>query len=286
MRDSMHSAPLRVGRSVSMDLTEDTAECIPLETPAASDSVPAGLRNAWQWLAMITMIVDHIGYFYNISALRYVGRFGMPLYAMLFVITIRNRQFKLGRILLLGALSQYQYMYIFGEPQLNIIFGFAIFAWTAEGIRRRHWLTIIAGLLLMLIPVSYDWYLYLTLATFYWIEPKAAQRGAFAVLTGVYVYLSYVGNYAYWWRQLLAIGAPFIEGIKAPRPNKYLYRYFYPGHLLILAVMQYMLIGTPWLSFDRYDPPQVDYRYDAHDDWGNEGIDPDDYDWVDETPTD
>lgn len=213
---------------------------------------------------MITMIVDHIGYFYQISSLRYVGRLGMPLYAMLFVITVRRQQINFKRILLLGLLSQYQYLYIFGECQLNIIFGFAIFAWTAEGIRRRRLPMIITGILMMWIPVSYGWYLYATLATFCWIEHKSLQRGVFAVLTGIYSFYSYLIGYTLWWRQLLAMFAPFIEGIKAPRPNKYLYRYFYPGHLLVLAVIQYSLIGTPWPTVNR-DEPQTDY-YDAYED--------------------
>ncbi len=237
---------------------------IPNDTAPHSTDESTGLRNAWQWLAMITMIIDHIGYFYQISPLRYVGRLGMPLYAMLFVITVRRQQINFKRILLLGLLSQYQYLYIFGELQLNIIFGFAIFAWTAEGIRRRCLPVTVTGFLMMWIPVSYGWYLYATLATFCWIERKSLQRGVFAVLTGIYSLYSCLIGYSLWWRQLLAMFAPFIEGIKAPRPNKYLYRYFYPGHLLILAVIQYAMIGTPWPRFNHYEP-QTDY-YDTYED--------------------
>lgn len=236
----------------------DISEHIPLNSTTHTVTDTPGLRNAWQWLAMITMILDHIGYFYAIASLRYVGRLGMPLYAILFVITVQKNQFDLKRVLLLGLLSQYQYLYIFGEPQLNIIFGFAIFAWTVEGIRRRHWPKIIVGVLMMGIPVSYGWYLYFTLATFYWIENKAAQRGVFAVLTSIYTYYNCLkGGH---WRQLLAICAPFIQGIKAPRPNKYVYRYFYPGHLLILAMIQYHTTGTFKLSFEHYQPrPNTHY---------------------------
>lgn len=206
-----------------------------------------GLRNAWQWLAMVTMLLDHIGYLYYLEPLRYVGRLAMPLYTILFVITIQANQIHLKRLLLLGLVSQIPFMYIFQTftylsffpvPQLNIIFGFAIFAWTAEGVQKRNWLTIITGLLMMWIPISYGWYLYATLGLFYWLRGKALQRGLFWMVTVIYVMLSGVHP-----RQLLATCVPFIQGIKAPRPNKYLYRYFYPGHLMILAVLYYFSIG-------------------------------------------
>lgn len=265
----------------------DTSEQhIPANSTTHTITESPGLRNAWQWLAMITMILDHIGYFYNISPLRYIGRLGMPLYAILFVITLQKGQLNLKRVLLLALLSQVQYMYIFQDffelhsfriPQLNIIFGFAIFAWTVEGFRKRHWFTMIVGLLLMWIPVSYGWYLYATLATFYWIDNKTSQRGFFAVLTGIYTYYNYLkGGH---WRQLLAVCAPFIEGIKAPRPNKYLYRYFYPGHLLVLAVMQYTMIGTFYLPVGRYEPEPAYYDVNGFDGYLDEMIPYDGYEW-------
>ena len=156
-----------------------TLDDVPLLAPAKNPLADSGgLRNAWQWLAIVTMVLDHIGYLYEIPSLRCIGRLGMPLYAILFVVTIQKHQVHLGRILLLALLSQVPYMYIFQHsfylydfrlPQLNIIFGFAIFAWTTEAVRRQNRLKIIAGFLMMCIPVSYGWYLYFTLATFYWI---------------------------------------------------------------------------------------------------------------------
>ncbi len=199
-----------------------------------------GVRNAWQWLAMLTMTLDHIGFLYPaVEFLRYPGRLGMPLYAILFVVTIQKHQIHLRRILILAFISQIPYQYIFQLPHLNIIFGFAIFAWTAEAIRQHNRLKAVVGLLMMLIPVSYGWYLYGTLAIFYFLDNKRSQRSSFFVLTAVYTYISSVN-----WRQMLAVAVPFLTWLKAPRPNKYLYRYFYPGHLAILAVI-YTLTTAP-----------------------------------------
>jgi len=193
------------------------------------------LRNAYQWLAMITMVMDHAGHLYEIPALRYFGRLAMPLYAILFVMTLRSGHLHLERLFWLAAVSQLPAMYVVDLEKLNIIFGFWIFGWTVHAFEKRNWSDAAAGLLMMLIPVSYGWYLYLTMFIFYCLRERYFQVMAFAVATATYTYLMQVHL-----RQLLAIGVPFIRGIKAPRPNKYLYRYFYPGHLVILAMLKYL----------------------------------------------
>jgi len=200
------------------------------------------LRNAYQWLAMITMILDHAGYLYELPALRYAGRLAMPLYAILFVMTVQSGHVNLKRLLGLALAAQLPGMYVMDIPKLNIIFGFCFFAWTVEGIESRRYLKAVAGVLLMLIPVSYGWYLYVTLWIFWGLRNPIVQGLAFAAATGTYTWLSGVHP-----RQLLAAGVPLIRGIKAPRPNKYLYRYFYPGHLIILAVLKYVQMrGSLW----------------------------------------
>lgn len=193
------------------------------------------LRNAYQWLAMATMAMDHAGHLYEIPALRYFGRLAMPLYAILFVMTLRSGHLHLGRLFWLAAASQLPAMYVVDLEKLNIIFGFWIFGWTVHALEKRNWLDVAAGMLMMLLPVAYDWYLYATLFIFYCLREKHLQVLAFAVTTAAYTYLMETHL-----RQLLAIGVPLIQGIKAGRPNKYLYRYFYPGHLVILAMLKYL----------------------------------------------
>ena len=195
------------------------------------------LRNAYQWLAMATMAMDHVGYLNEIPVLRYFGRLAMPLYAILFVMTLRSGHLHLGRLFWLAAASQLPAMYVVDVDKLNIIFGFWIFGWTVHAFEKRNRLNVAAGLLMMLLPVSYDWYLYATMFIFYCLREKYVQAMAFAVATAAYTYLM-----EFHLRQLLAIGVPFIQGIKAPRPNKYLYRYFYPGHLAILSIVKYLQI--------------------------------------------
>jgi len=193
------------------------------------------LRNAYQWMAMGTMAMDHVGYLYDISCFRYFGRMAMPLYAILFVMTVRSGHLNLPRLFWLAAASQLPAMYVVDIDKMNIIFGFWIFGWTVLAFEKRNWFDFAAGLLMMLLPVSYDWYLYATMFILYCLRNTYAQGAAFALVTAAYTFLFTMHP-----RQLLAVAVPFIQGIKAPRPDTYLYRYFYPGHLIILAALKYL----------------------------------------------
>ncbi len=235
-----------------------------------------GLRSGWQWVAMVTMLADHVGFmYYQYNFLRYAGRLAMPLYAMLFVMTIRSGHVRPWRLLLLAAVSQVPYLLIFYPgslrgADLNIIFGFLIFYWLTAAIEKRHWLGIVLVTASMCIPISYGWYLYTSMAAFYWLEgDRRKQWSAFALLTIVYTWMTSVHP-----RQLLAICVPFIRGIKLPRPNQYLYRYFYPGHLLVLVVVDVLIMGylvTPFGTFgspppDNYDDTEYEYYDETYDD--------------------
>ena len=231
-----------------------------------------GLRNAWQWLAMITMLLDHLGYlYYDLIAFRYIGRLGMPLYAMLFVMSMQSGRINHKRLLIIAMISQIPYLLIFTDPQVlkdlyfNIIFGFYVFYWMTVAVKHRSWLGIAAVFAAMWIPVAYCWYLYASMAAFYWLDHKPhAKNSVFAIATVVYTYLTDTHL-----RQLLAILAPLIQGIKAPRPPKYLYRYFYPGHLFILLIIDFMIIGVVYTPFGTFPKPTDD----TESQWYNEYYD-------------
>ncbi|MHC5083611.1 MAG: TraX family protein [Planctomycetota bacterium] len=219
--------------------------------PNHLDECKPGLRNAWQWIAMVTMLADHLGYWDEIAPLRAIGRLAMPLYCILFVISLRKNQVNGLRLLLIAAASQIPFMLYIEVRQLNIIFGFFIFYWFIQSQLQKKNLQMIIALAVLIytglplpvfLPVSYGWYLYTTLFIFYRLGTKIDQRFAFAFITCLYVWM--VRHVTEFPRQLIAIIVPFIEGIHLRRPNKYLYRYFYPGHLAILAIVKIIMAGS------------------------------------------
>lgn len=232
----------------------------------ATGSIDDGLRNAWQWLAMVTMTLDHIGFLYPpYDFLRYAGRLAMPLYALLFVATLRSGHVNHWRLLVIAGAAQLPYLLLFDDLRLNIIFGFSVFYGLTVAVRKHSLPGILLAGLAMCLPVSYGWYLYGTLAVFYWLDRPEKQVGIFAILTLVYTWMTGVHP-----RQLLAVGVPFIRGLRLPRPNKYLYRYFYPGHLLILLVIDICIMGyvvTPFGVFPKPDPSlETQDYYEYYDD--------------------
>ncbi|MBW8015607.1 MAG: hypothetical protein FVQ82_05435 [Planctomycetes bacterium] len=213
------------------------------------------LRSAWQWLAMVTMLLDHLGFLYSdLLAFRYIGRLAMPLYAMLFIMSIQSGRVSHKRVLILALISQIPYLLLFGELKFNIIFCFYIFYWMTVAVKRRSWLGMVAVFAAMWIPSSYGWYLYASLAAFYWLDHKpGAKRSVFAIFTVIDTCLTNTHP-----RQLLAIVAPFLQGIKAPRPPKYLYRYFYPGHLFVLLIIDFLIFGSVITPFGTFPKPADD----------------------------
>ena len=101
------------------------------------DHIKPGLRNAYQWIAMVTMVLDHVGYWDNIAPLRAVGRLAMPLYCILFVISVRKNQVNGLRLFIIAAISQIPFMLYIEEIQLNIIFGFFFFYWLVTSQQKK-----------------------------------------------------------------------------------------------------------------------------------------------------
>lgn len=79
-----------------------------------------------QWIAMLTMLIDHIGivYFPEQTWLRVIGRIAFPLYAYLMVIgykRTRNYRKYVFRVAVLAAISQPAYQWAFDTNRLNIV---------------------------------------------------------------------------------------------------------------------------------------------------------------------
>ncbi|GAA4923728.1 TraX family protein [Nesterenkonia rhizosphaerae] len=80
--------------------------------------------------AVITMILDHVGFVYDIDALRIVGRFAFPAFAYLLVTGFQHtssRRRYLVRLLVFAVFAQVPYYLLFEYGhQLNILFTLAL----------------------------------------------------------------------------------------------------------------------------------------------------------------
>ncbi len=182
-------------------------------------------RNAMQWVACVTMLLDHIGHIYELPILRCAGRIAMPYYCMLFVLTGKKQSYDLLRLGILAAVSQPFYGMIFEFDRLNIIAGFFVFALLIDAMNKKLLRRSIACLLVMLIvPVDYGHFLYLSLFALWYVGPMAyvLLNVVFAVACGLLVQL--VGCFAW-----------YIPKLNMPRIPVVVYRWYYPLHLFVIA---------------------------------------------------
>lgn len=206
-----------------------------------------------QLIAMASMLIDHVGYFWfpGDDVWRIVGRLAFPIYAYLIVIGMertRNLNRYLLRLTILAIISQIPYMFFFEHLKLNVIATFALCVWAIQ-----H-------------SVSYTppmkFFIFLLTASM--LELFQFEYGAYALLL-IMLYRSLLGyplvlghvalNLLYWWLhgweiQLWSIAPtigialyPYLklnvmQAWQTIRVPSWIWRGFYPGHLLYLFLIK------------------------------------------------
>lgn len=141
-------------------------------------------------VALITMILDHVGLFWNIEFLRVIGRISFPIYCFLIVKGVEKskdlKKYSI-RILVLAILSQYVWKYI-GINELNVLFTYFLFIQFVYFIKIKNNLMItIIFLISILISIRLDYGMYgfLLLFIFYYIKDIKMQ---FLIMLGLNIY--------------------------------------------------------------------------------------------------
>lgn len=128
-------------------------------------------------IALITMILDHIGLFWNIYWLRLIGRLSFPIYCFLISKGIKKtkdiKKYMI-RILVLAVISQCIWQYI-GINTLNILFTYFLFMQIIYFIKNKN--NLMASIIFLLSVLicnmlDYGFYGFILLFMFYYIEDK------------------------------------------------------------------------------------------------------------------
>ncbi len=207
-----------------------------------------------QLLAIITMLIDHIGIvFYPDQPLfRLIGRIAFPLYAYGIVAGLRytsNRTRYIRRLAVIAAAAQLPYMLALDVWGFNVVATFLVVIgvlWVQERWSNQPMFWIIAAMLAALIMDEwhFDYGSYaLFLMLIYRHVPQQWMTLVHLALNLVYFY------YAGWELQLasviatalLAYGQPLLQALDRLKPPRWLWLGFYPGHLLLLAVARVLL---------------------------------------------
>lgn len=204
-----------------------------------------------QWIAMITMLIDHIGavFFPHIVELRIIGRLAFPIYAFAVYIGYkhtRDVQKYIWRLFWIAMISQVPFMVAFNHYSLNVVWTL----WSAllvllvlDKLPSRLWgipIVIGAGLLMEISRMDYGMYGLLLVLLFRYFQGPVLVV-AHVVLNALYLLLhnSSVQMYSVLATAGIAIAQYYQAGFRMKGP-RWAWRYFYPAHLAIIAIIRWM----------------------------------------------
>jgi hypothetical protein len=195
-------------------------------------------------IAIIAMIIDHIGYvFYpELDWLRIIGRIAFPLFAYQIaqgLIHTSNIKKYMQRLLFFGFVSIPPYYLLFDNLMINMILTFfltvlIVYLWEKKD---KKMLATLFVAVLFFVDIEFGIYGIITVILF-----KANLNSLFIPLT---IGKSIVEE---WYIQIFAILAlpliyygQIIDSKFEIKINKWFYYWFYPSHLLILYIIQQLI---------------------------------------------
>lgn len=206
-----------------------------------------------QWIAMLTMMIDHIGaiFFPGQASLRIIGRIAFPIYAYALVQGYQytsSRSKYLTRLIGIALLAQIPFQLALGVRGFNVVvslclsFVMLMLMDKFKSSLISMLLTMIFAVMMEIIPMDYGAY------------------GLFLVLIFRYlkswemVFSHFVLNLIFWWSHrwfiqlasiiptlVIAYGSVIWHKLDRRMAPSWLWRTFYPAHLAILAGLSYLL---------------------------------------------
>ncbi len=205
-----------------------------------------------EWIAMLTMLLDHIGliFFPEEKWLRVIGRMAFPLYCWGIVqgyYQTRNVEHYMGRLLVLALLSQLPYAYAFELPKLNVIFTLllgllAIYVYDRIENYKIALLFLIA-LLSSLIPMDYGIYGISLMIIYHLWRGRETIQAHLGLNLFCLLFFGWLTQMFSLLATLLLTQVPVLGRYRLKGGFRWVYRLFYPAHLLILYVLKLMMEG-------------------------------------------
>ncbi|MDR6716132.1 TraX family protein [Paenibacillus amylolyticus] len=204
-----------------------------------------------QWIAMITMLIDHIGavFFPHIIELRIIGRIAFPIYAFAVYIGYkhtRDVQKYIWRLFWIAIISQVPFMAAFNHYSLNVVWTL----WSALLVlfvidklpSRLLGIPIVIGVgwFMEISHMDYGMYGLLLVLLFRYFQGPVLVV-AHVLLNALYLLLhnSSVQMYSVLATAGIAIAQYYQAGFRMKGP-RWVWRYFYPAHLAIIAIIRWV----------------------------------------------
>jgi len=233
----------------------DTASGARLRGPLVE--LTSGQQEVLRWVAIVTMVVDHVGAVLVPPAqalpLRAVGRVAWPLFAFLLAYNVARRGVDprryLAPLLVWCAVSTVPHYLAFERPVVNILgtlfLGAAVLALLTrrEELEARSPLLLPAGLAAALVASAFVEYgpPGVALVVAWWWALRTGEPASWLVAAGLVPLQNY--PWAVWPATLAALPLPFVVArlpVGLPRSGR-LPWLFYPAHLAVLAAIARLL---------------------------------------------
>lgn len=205
-----------------------------------------------QIIAMISMLIDHIGLLYNITVFRIIGRLSMPIYGyFLYRSTLKDSDNKkhLKRLLLFGIVSQFPFMVMIHEKteyRFNICITWAVCyafmlcynKWFCEPKIKWLILTMSTLAILLVIPCDYG------IIALVWLHIWMYKENIYIVLALLLPLLCLSVSQADYIQLFSVLTIPLVYACEKhnklymPKEYKSIWRYFYPLHLGVLSCLR------------------------------------------------
>lgn len=200
-------------------------------------------------LAALFMVIDHVGaiFFPNLEILRFIGRFSFPLFGWLLVqgeAHTRNVWLYLFRLVLLGVISQPLYLLNFqGVADYNILFSLAIGLLCLRATRMQPIVAVFAWVvgvvLAQKLNVDYGGYGIAMIALIGQFKPTGLWWTSWLLLHVITLAIS--PNLGISQAPVLCAPIFFLIATQERGKRAKWFYLFYPGHLLILLLLQFLV---------------------------------------------
>lgn len=223
-----------------------------------------------QLIAMITMLIDHLGavFFPDERWMRIVGRIAFPIYCYLLVAgyqRTRSRKRYAFRLFGLALLSQLPFMMAFSTFGINVIgtlFAALLIIMAIDYFKGNAEVQWVVGVLLIVLTywpmeqLNFDYATYgvLLVLIFRYISNAWAMVAAHFVLNLIITFGIQYSNITQIYSVLPTL---FIAGLQSAAPNakteirlpRWLWRAFYPAHLTLIALINWQISGITFADF-------------------------------------
>lgn len=205
-----------------------------------------------QWIAMMTMLIDHIGivWFDDQPIYRVIGRMAFPIYAFYVVQGMQltsNRRAYVIRLGVLAAVSQAPFTLLFDTYSVNVIGTFFVCVLGMYGFTREssawwmRWVSLgLSAVILISYPFDYGLYALLLMLIYRYARGVTMLVGHIFLNIGFVLAMLHavVQLWSFLPSMIFAVQSGRIaEFVRHHRAPKWFWRAFYPGHLLTLWLL-------------------------------------------------